>query len=60
MNLDDASREQLLEILQKREMERKRQAIADSAKEAEEEYRTGKTKPTSAQAAIDRLNELKD
>ncbi|BAU53236.1 hypothetical protein MgSA37_01403 [Mucilaginibacter gotjawali] len=58
MKLDDASREMLLEILQKRQIEARRDDIARNAKISFKEYHSGKTTPVTADEAIKKLEAL--
>jgi hypothetical protein len=58
MQLDYASREMVLEILKKRQIEARRDEIAKNAKKSLKEYRAGQTKPMTAKEVIDRLNSL--
>jgi hypothetical protein len=58
MQLDFASREMLLEILQKRQIEARRDEIAKAAKHSLKEYHSGKLTPMSAEEAVKRLNTL--
>jgi hypothetical protein len=58
MQLDFASREMLLEILQKRQIEARRNEIAKTAKKSLKEYQSGNNVPLSADEIIDRLSKL--
>jgi adenylate kinase family enzyme len=58
MQLDYTSREMLLEILQKRQIEARRDDIAKTAKQSLKEYHSGKTHPTTADEAVNKLNSL--
>lgn len=58
MQLDFASREILLEVLQKRQAEERRDKIAKSAKKSLKEYHSGKLEPRSAVDTIEYLNNL--
>ncbi|MEJ7780626.1 MAG: hypothetical protein WKF68_13675 [Daejeonella sp.] len=58
MKMDYNSREMLLEILTKRQIEAHRESIAKSAKQSLKDYHSGKTLPVSATEAINRLNSL--
>lgn len=59
MQLDDSSREMLLDILLKRQVEIRRDEIARNAKKSIKDYRSGKYIPLSAEEAIsDHLNSL--
>jgi len=56
MQLDYASRELLLEILQKRQMEERRNEIAKTAKQTLKEYHSGKFHPLTADEVVKKLN----
>lgn len=56
MQLDFASREMLLEILQKRQMEARRSEMAENAKQSLTDYQAGKVTPVTADEAIKKLN----
>lgn len=58
MQLDFNSRETLLEILQKRQSEARRDEILKNAKKSIKDYEAGKLKPQSLEDIIDRLNSL--
>jgi hypothetical protein len=58
MQLDYNSREILLEILQKRQIEARRDEIAKNARKSIKEYHAGKYTPLSADEAINHLNSL--
>ena len=58
MKLDYASREMLLEILQKRQIEARRDEIAKTAKQTLKEYHSGKILPLSAAEAVKKLNAI--
>jgi hypothetical protein len=58
MQLDFASREMLLEILQKRQIEASRDEIAKAAKQTLKEYRSGKLSPLTADEVLKKLNTL--
>ena len=58
MKLDYASREMLLEILQKGQIEARRDDIARNAKISLKEYHSGKTTPVTADEAIKKLEAL--
>lgn len=58
MQLDFTSREMLLEILQKRQIEARRNEMAKSAKQSLKDYHSGKTIPVTAEEAIEKLNSL--
>jgi hypothetical protein len=58
MQLDETSREMLLNILQKRQIERHRESIAKNAKEALKEFHTGNFTHMSAEEAIKHLDAL--
>jgi hypothetical protein len=56
MQLDYNSREMLLEILQKRQIEARRTDMAKNAKHSLKEYHSGKTVPQTAEEVIKRLS----
>lgn len=58
MQMDYNSREMLLEILQKRQIEARRNDLAKSAKKALKDYHSGKIAPATADEVKDRLNSL--
>lgn len=58
MQLDFTSREMLLEILQKRQIEARRNQIAKSAKKSLKEYHNGEISPLTAHEVNERLNSL--
>ncbi|HEY9003844.1 MAG TPA: hypothetical protein VIM89_20985 [Mucilaginibacter sp.] len=58
MKLDFASREMLLEILQKRQSEYRRNEIAKTAKKTLKEYQAGKITAETAEDVIKKLNSL--
>lgn len=58
MQLDYASREMLLEILQKRQIEARRNEMARTAKQTLKEYHSGKNLPLNADEVIKKLNTL--
>jgi len=58
MQLDYASREMLLEILQKRQIEARRSEIAKAAKQTLKEYRSNNSLSRSAEEVIENLNSL--
>ena len=59
MQLDDSSKEMLLDILLKRQAETRRDEIARNAKKSMKEYRSGKYASLSTEEAIsDHLNSL--
>jgi hypothetical protein len=58
MQLDYASREMLLEILQKRQIEARRNEIAKSAKQTLKEYNSGEIQPLDADDVVKKLNTL--
>lgn len=58
MQLDYTSREMILEILQKRQIESRRELMANNAKKSLKEYRAGKTQPTSLEETLNRLHSL--
>lgn len=55
MQLDFASREMLLEILQKRQIEARRNEVAKTAKQTLKEYRSGKNTPLTADEVVKKL-----
>jgi len=57
MQLDFASREMLLEILQKRQVEARRSEIAKAAKQSIKEYKSGDIVPLDADV-VKKLNTL--
>lgn len=58
MKLDFSSREMLLEILQKRQVEERRAEIEKNAKQAKAAFKSGKLKATTAEDTISNLNSL--
>ncbi|WP_257670230.1 hypothetical protein [Parapedobacter tibetensis] len=58
MQLDFNTREMLLDIMQKRQTEARREVIARNAKSGLRDYRAGKLKSESALALIQRLEQL--
>ena len=58
MELDFESREMLIEIAQKRQIEERRKEISSNAKKSKEAYKGNKLKAVSAESAIARLNAL--
>ena len=58
MQMDFSTREILLEILQKRQIEDRRKEIADNGKKAKEDFKTGKIVPATAADIIGDLNSL--
>lgn len=58
MNLDFTSREILLEILKKRQIEARREQMAKEAKKSLRDYRNKKTSPLSFEEAIKQLNAI--
>ena len=58
MQLDVSSREMLLEILQKRQIDERRRAIARNGKQARVAYKSGKILPATAENVIRSLNTL--
>ena len=58
MKLDSSSREMLLEILEKRQVEERRKEISKNAKLAQNDFRSGKINKTTASEAISILNSL--
>lgn len=58
MKLDFNTREMVLEILQKRQIESRRNDMAKSAKKSLKAYQSGKLKVEDAEELIARLNSL--
>lgn len=58
MKLDFNTREMLLDIMQKRQVEARRQEIARNAKVGRRDYHAGKLKSESAADLIQRLEQL--
>ena len=58
MQLDFTSREMLLEILQKRQIEARRSEIAKNAKQSIKDYKADKLESFDAEILIDKLNKL--
>jgi hypothetical protein len=58
MQLDFASREILLEILRKRQIEARREEMAKGAKQTLGEYHLGKIVPLAAEDVVKKLNNL--
>jgi len=58
MQLDFASREMLLEILQKRQIEARRNEIAKTAKQSLKEYQSGTNTPLTADEVVKKLKAL--
>ena len=58
MQLDYASREMLLEILQKRQIEARRDQIAKAAKQTLKAYHRGEMIAEDADTVLDKLNLL--
>ncbi|HSV11719.1 MAG TPA: hypothetical protein VLI68_13155 [Hanamia sp.] len=58
MQLDSSSREMLLEILEKRQIEERRKEIAKNAEEAKADFKSKKIKATTAANVISILNTL--
>lgn len=58
MQMDFSSREMLLEILQKRQIEERRKEIADNGKRARADFKSGKITPANAKDIIRTLNSL--
>jgi hypothetical protein len=56
MQLSDEEREMLIDILQKRQIETRRDEIARNAQEALEAFRAGKLQPEAAETLIARLH----
>lgn len=58
MQMDFSSREMLLEILQKRQIEERRKEIANNGKRAKADFKSGKINPAKAEDIIRTLNSL--
>jgi hypothetical protein len=58
MKLDFDSREMLLDILAKRQIEARREEIANNAKKTYEDYKFGNLEPLSAEQVIGKLGQL--
>ena len=58
MQLDASSREMLLEILQKRQIDERRREIARSGQQAKGAYKSGKIVPDTAANVVRTLNAL--
>jgi hypothetical protein len=58
MQLDFDSREMLLEILQKRQVEARRDKMAKNAKKTLKEYHSGKISPLDVEEVLEKLNTL--
>ena len=58
MQLDASSREMLLEILQKRQIDERRREIARRGQQAKRDYKSGKIAPDTAANVIRTLNAL--
>jgi len=58
MQLDFASREMLLEILQKRQIEARRNDVAKTARQSLKEYQSGKSTPLTADEVVKKLKAL--
>jgi hypothetical protein len=58
MQMDTSSREMLLEILQKRQIEERREEIARNGKQAKAAYKSGKSIPATATNVVRILNAL--
>ncbi len=58
MQLDYASREMLLEILQKRQVESRRDEMTKNARRSLKEYHSGKLPALKAEEVIEKLNSL--
>jgi len=56
MQMDFSSREMLLEILQKRQIEERRKEIAHNGKGAKTDFKSGKITPAKADDIIRTLN----
>jgi hypothetical protein len=60
MQLDSLSREMLLDILQRRQIEERRKEIAHNGKQARADYKSGKIVAATASDIISTLNSLRD
>jgi hypothetical protein len=58
MQLDYSSREMLLEILQKRQIEERRDQIAKGAKQSVKDYQKGNFISLTTDEVVDKLNQL--
>lgn len=58
MQLDFASREMLLEILQKRQVEARRSEMGKNARQSLKDYHAGKDTPVTADEVIQKLKAL--
>ena len=58
MKLDYNTREMLLEIMQKRQIEARRSEIAKNARQSVKDYHAGKYQPQDANGLINKLNNL--
>lgn len=58
MQLDSSSREMLLEILQKRQIEERRKEIAKNAEQTKADFKSKKIRATTAAKVISILNTL--
>jgi hypothetical protein len=58
MQLDYTSREMLLEILQKRQIEARRDEMAKNAKQSLKEYHSGKLHPLTAEEVAKKLSTI--
>lgn len=58
MQLDYTSREMVLNILQKRQIESRRELMGNNAEKSLKEYRTGKIQPLSLEETLNRLHSL--
>jgi len=58
MQLDFSSREMLIDIVRKRQIEERRSQIARNARKARADLKRGKLKPLSATKIIRHLNSL--
>jgi len=58
MKMDFASREMILEILQKRQIEARRNEIAKNAKKSVKDYLAGENTSMSAEELINKLNSI--
>lgn len=60
MQLDSLSREMLLEILQRRQIEERRKEIARNGKQVRTDYKSGKIIAATASDIISTLNSVRD
>lgn len=60
MELSEEQQEMLIEIIRRRQVDARRQEIADDAKASLDAFRRGKLKPQSAEAIIRELHQELD